>query len=174
MQCVKTGTDLVFLPLFQGLSLIELLLYNSLIFSSLQDLIRDCWEQDPRYRPPFSSILKRLNLVIIDCALEDQNANMFWKMNFPQQHEVSWTQFSNQLSQFLGIDWKDNDPSEANYMNLVFSCLKFLIVSKEASLSGEVVSIERFGQIVSWFGPIDDRNRVNFLHKVDIYWLMIS
>jgi len=55
----------------------------SVNYSSLKELIDDCLHPIPTQRPPFKSIIKRLDLVSIDVAINhDKQANIFWKKEF--------------------------------------------------------------------------------------------
>lgn len=175
MPYATMDTDLKFLIQFPGMHVHVFLRHFKLTHDSLQDLIYDCWEADPRFRPPFSSILKRLNLVIIDCTLEDRIANMFWKTYFQQHHEVKWDQFVNKFGEFLNITKKSDVPLfdllKVNHplistkdLGLLFDCLKAILT--DDSGQEETVSIERFGRVINWFGPMSDDERHHILYKV--------
>ncbi len=52
-------------------------------FDRLKALIEDCWSADETARPSFSTIVKRIDTILIDIAVVDVQANIFWKKYFP-------------------------------------------------------------------------------------------
>ena len=70
---------------------------------SLRYLIERCWNQDPSSRPTFSEIVSRLQMIIIDCAIEDPIGRQFWKETWPDKDSVPWTEFLNQFCRILQV-----------------------------------------------------------------------
>lgn len=149
--------------------------------SSLSDLIQDCWEADPKRRPPFVSIIKRLEQVIIDCAIRDPHANLFWKERFLSKDDVPWPQFINLFGEFIGLTTPGSLPivhlMSINHIKLRettipldLRCFKAVLLPTSSNSSSFIdsddaeVNIERFGQVCDWFGPI--KSNISILERV--------
>jgi len=122
---------------------------------SLSYLIQKCWHAKPEERPSFKEVVFRLDEILVDCYLQhgegrkwiDEGRN-FWKDHFliakqSLNEAVPWRDFVMVLSDILQSPVAD------------FERLKILLATKpEGSLHDElVVSLERFSQILQWFGP---------------------
>lgn len=149
---------------------------------ALQELIKDCWDANPNRRPPFQSIVKRLDHIMVDCAIRDPLANKFWKDTFLASggEQVKWKEFCNSFATFLGL----TVAGSLNVLDLItlnhhkikdttipldIRCLHAIMVQKDshqpppavgaASTSStlpndDMVSMEHFGKMMDWFGPI--------------------
>jgi hypothetical protein len=84
-------------PFFQSLFPVIKLL------GSLKSLVEDCWSDTPQKRPPFKAILKRLEAVIVDSAILDQSANIFWRKSFKDQPFVNWTEFLDVIAMEIAL-----------------------------------------------------------------------
>eukprot|EP01132_Coremiostelium_polycephalum_P000471 gene471-597_t len=109
---------------------------------SLANLIQRCWDHDPSNRPAFSEISNRLNEVLIDIALSNNQSSIFWKINFITPDEVKWSDFLVKLCQSVGIE---------NISNFKLLSKLFVSVDYDEENSG-VVSIEKFALLSNWFG----------------------
>lgn len=49
---------------------------------SLRHLIEDCWQKDPLLRPRFTEIIRRLDIIMIKCLVNDKKGYRFWKSEF--------------------------------------------------------------------------------------------
>jgi serine/threonine protein kinase len=123
---------------------------------SLAYLIQKCWSPKSVDRPSFKEIVFRLDEIIVDCYLPNaegrqhvEEARKFWKENFlvttqSIRESIPWREFSKILSNETNLPISD------------FQNLQQILASKlEGSRSNDdfVVTIERFGKIVQWFGP---------------------
>jgi serine/threonine protein kinase len=149
--------------------------------SGLKMLIQDCWNANAEMRPSFSGIVKRLDNIIVDIAILDPQGNQFWKKSFLTQDNVRWTVFVDEFAKLLNLtsflsptepkailqspisDLLQNVPRVFAGTNIEVNlrCLKFLLVEKPKVTSGvtldneeEIVTVERFGDILNWFGPL--------------------
>lgn len=130
---------------------------------SLGKLIEDCWQHSPSDRPSFEEITNRLDYILIDIAIPDLIGRMFWKEFFLRKEEVSFNEeFFPAFVKYFNLIEIDpellNEPSKDEYI-LCLKCLKYLLVKKSrnrAEKSTEVVNLETFGNILSYFGPLDD------------------
>lgn len=176
----------------------------------LQDLIKDCLDANPNRRPPFQSIVKRLDSAIIDYAIRDPLANKFWKDTFLTSggDTVKWKEFCNSFATFLGL----TVPGSLNILDLIsinhhkikdttipldIRCLHAILVqstsevaqhnlvataapsagssAKPASATAardptssndDMVSMEQFGKMMDWFGPIRKDARALILSRI--------
>jgi len=47
--------------------------------------------------------VKRLDLVVVDCAIRDPHANIFWKERFLGLEEARWKEFINLFGEYIGL-----------------------------------------------------------------------
>jgi len=116
---------------------------------SLKNLMERCWHPDTSKRPPFTEILLILDSVLLDCLFDDPIANKFWRDNFLGFDHILWTDFANKFAALLKIQ---HNPKELNFL-----CLKKILATpnKEPNpKEPDVVTLEKFSHIISWFGPI--------------------
>eukprot|EP01125_Pyxidicula_operculata_P000455 TRINITY_DN10484_c0_g1_i1.p1 TRINITY_DN10484_c0_g1~~TRINITY_DN10484_c0_g1_i1.p1 ORF type:complete len:491 (+),score=105.96 TRINITY_DN10484_c0_g1_i1:110-1582(+) len=125
---------------------------------SLKILIQRCWHPDPNKRPAFDQIISLLDNVLVDVAVKDVWGRKLWKDNFVNLDEVPWKQFSGVLRKFLRIpDDSKLKPEEVETVDLNFRCLKAILVENpRLNLHHDHVSLEYWGKILEWFGPIGD------------------
>eukprot|EP01100_Stratorugosa_tubuloviscum_P013585 TRINITY_DN689_c0_g4_i1.p1 TRINITY_DN689_c0_g4~~TRINITY_DN689_c0_g4_i1.p1 ORF type:complete len:545 (-),score=233.18 TRINITY_DN689_c0_g4_i1:14-1648(-) len=71
--------------------------------SDLLRLITDCWQSKVSKRPSFEEIVNRLNNIILEAAIPDNNLRQFWQTHFNFQSDVKWEQFLQALSKQFGI-----------------------------------------------------------------------
>eukprot|EP01114_Cavostelium_apophysatum_P020971 TRINITY_DN7184_c0_g1_i2.p1 TRINITY_DN7184_c0_g1~~TRINITY_DN7184_c0_g1_i2.p1 ORF type:complete len:727 (-),score=197.56 TRINITY_DN7184_c0_g1_i2:30-2210(-) len=119
---------------------------------SLRHLILSCWKAEPAARPNFLNIIQQLDEAIAEVAISDAEGKELWKRAFSQNSElvteVPWTAFLQTISMRLHMS-----------PNLkIFQGLRALLV-KEGS--GDVVTIEEFGNVLKWFGPMDAQSAEN-------------
>jgi len=143
----------------------------------LKDLIVRCWHPNPSVRPSMGDIVSRLDHIIVDYAIEDQLGRAFWKHNFLRKETVAWTDFLNAFSRFLDLIPATHKQFPMTYLlqnfpmlfqnsavELEIRCLKAILaeesktqgIATTATDSDEslVVNIEKFGNILKWFGPL--------------------
>lgn len=128
----------------------------------LAQLMEQCWHPDPHTRPSFASILQShvLDEVIIDEVISKHNdvARTFWKAKIAKVEDVAgrirkiekclsvpWGVFLKKLASFCGLC---QDVKEIKH-KVKIRALRLLLV---ANKMGEV-TIERFAEILEWFGP---------------------
>jgi serine/threonine protein kinase len=140
----------------------------------LKNLIERCWAAEPNDRPSFSDILKELDIILINVAIQDTYGRLFWTQKFLNSDrlaEAPWNKFAIELLQFLGIPIPDPlDHKNQTVVNL--KCLRALLVRKhktsELVKPPETVNIHDFGRLLNWFGPIasPDQYGHTFLDKI--------
>jgi len=131
---------------------------------SLRALIEDCWTAVPADRPSFKTIISRLEQIIVDVAIKDRLGRLFWKNHFLGKEEVRWGAFAKAFDDFLALpDDDDLSPADAARVNLNLKCLKAILVEKQLkgpgsrqSMEGLSVSLENFGDLLEWVGPVTD------------------
>jgi len=128
---------------------------------SLKRLIDQCWVGDPSQRPSFKQIIEQLDNIIVDVALQDAFGRLFWKKNFLPKEEISWEEFVTAFGKMLNlpeVDLSLLDKPSRNTLVLNFKCLKALLAEKPKTMTdkpqSEIATLENFGRILNWFGPI--------------------
>jgi len=132
---------------------------------SLKKLVQKCWVGPPEDRPSFKTIISELDKIIVDAAVSDEFGRSFWKQYFMAkelQDEVPWDEFAREFCEFLGLEGVNFDLMHCASLDptiLGLKCLKSVLASPKNSFSDkseEVVTLEKFGKILQWFGPIGD------------------
>src|SRR5690606_36861175 len=118
----------------------------------LKSLIERCWAAEPNDRPSFADILKELDIILINVAIQDTYGRLFWTQKFltsDKLTEAPWNKFAIDMLQFLGIPIPDPmNNKDSTVVNL--KCLRALLVRKQKGGSDlvkpqETVNIHDFG-----------------------------
>jgi len=153
-----------------------------------KELLDRCWHQDPALRPNFDEMLRSnvFDEVIIDHAISELNhrGRHFWKMVFPGKWEIPWAVFIKAITQFCRWPVAGGPRSGANAASSLTTddietrtkCLKAMLRADGSGTSKDVVTIENFGQMLDWFGPLEHNllERVYQLVKQDYFWGFLS
>jgi hypothetical protein len=133
---------------------------------SLRKLITSCWAGNPSLRPSFPTIVDALENILIECAIEDEVARSIWKNYFFRKESVSWVdEFVPIVAQFMGNRFTDPAKNEQAYYDeidrlittLEWQCLQKILPEKKDS-QDLAVNLEKFGQVLHWFGPFKDKD----------------
>lgn len=118
---------------------------------SLQKLMTECWDANPKKRPDITDVVKRIDEIVIEYAIEDPNGRALWKKYFSRKDQVSWkNEFLPVLAKWIGVPV----PQEGTAAFRPFECLKAVLADK-AKDQQFVVDVEKFGRILNWFGPLE-------------------
>jgi len=156
----------------------------------LRELINRCWHPNPTVRPSFSEIVSRIDTIIVDLAIEDPMGRKFWKEFFLAKDTVPWNDFLNAISKVLKLlpPQHSNLPMsyvlthspdvirECHLLDIDIKCLK-AVVAEESTKSHDrhtheheenlVVSNQKFGDILKWFGSLlSAPKEPNLLQKI--------
>jgi len=125
---------------------------------SLRKLIEQCWSPLPEQRPTFLQLISQLDECILEIAISDKEARRMWKRHFTEANqlkcEIPWDAFLGALSLTLRMS-----PGLK-----IFQGIKMMILKNDSN----IVSIEEFGNIMKWFGPMMDPNEIenNFVYRM--------
>lgn len=117
--------------------------------SSIRDLLAECWHKDPAQRPPFTKIVEKIDDILIECAIDDEEGRDFWKQKLPGKEYVAFDEF---LPMFL--EHTNLPMPETTHLD----CLKMLAVTQykdNIMQPFDVVRICDFGRLLENFGPIN-------------------
>lgn len=119
--------------------------------SSIIEMIQNCWNMSPLARPSFGQIIEKYPNLLIDSVISDPQVKRFWTNYFDKHEMVLWEDFVSRFAEaFLN---EPLDPSSPQY-----KCFKLLLAKKSTDSTlkraPEYVSVEDFGNLISWFGPI--------------------
>jgi len=124
-------------------------------------LMTRSWDKNPRSRPSFEELIPMLDKAIVDVTIDDQNGQSLWLKQFGGSEQVNWNQFFPKFSSFMG----DQEPNE---LSVESRCLKELIASagdKNQVQPDFIVTMEKFGQVVDSFGPLET-GKPDFLNRI--------
>jgi len=134
----------------------------------LKDLITRCWAPNPADRPTFSEIVQKLDHIMIDVAIEDPLGRQFWRENFFTKDPVPWNDFLNAFSKLLRL-LPQNANMPLSYVlshareiikdttvEIDIKCLKAILADEQGNNDESIVSLEKFGNILRWFGPLNN------------------
>jgi len=115
---------------------------------------------------------------MIDCAIEDEGGRTLWKTHFNRRDQLLWREdFAPVLAQFLDIHLPDPGKGEQHFFKALdatldtpeWRCLHALLAEKTKD-GDVVVSLEKFGQVLNWFGPLKDSSGqkliLNIIRKI--------
>eukprot|EP01117_Protostelium_nocturnum_P002786 TRINITY_DN13709_c0_g1_i1.p1 TRINITY_DN13709_c0_g1~~TRINITY_DN13709_c0_g1_i1.p1 ORF type:complete len:561 (+),score=199.63 TRINITY_DN13709_c0_g1_i1:207-1889(+) len=121
--------------------------------TTLKQLIEACWQPDASQRPSFLSLINLLETSILECAINDSEARHWWQKCFSQNNtlrtDVPWESFLMHLSTHLRVASNQK----------IFQGLRSMLVKNDRDL----VHIEDFGNLLKWFGPLEEGQDKNFL-----------
>lgn len=130
---------------------------------SLRRLIERCWDKDPARRPTFREIVVALEHIIVEAAIVDSRGREFWKRYFLTENTVPWDNFVDSFCDWFKIPTRATvEKGTIPHLNL--KCLKAILadVPKTEGHGAQgvdpdhVVSLEKFGRILDYFGPLQD------------------
>jgi len=122
----------------------------------VKDLVKRLWSQDPASRPDFETIIYGLNSCMLEVTLIYPEARDFWKFYFDGKTEVNFNNFSQNLFEHLSVN-----PDDEKKMK----CLDVILTKDDPS---RFVTLERFGYILKWFGPLSfgESNIIDKIHSI--------
>jgi len=128
-------------------------------------LLKTCWSPDAKLRPSFSAVVKELDEIILEVAISDPVGRKLWRDNFFGEQIVDWSSLSRVIGDYVVVD-KNIDKKK---LSMQYYALFLLLVTNNSktigSRVGDRATIERFGQILDWFGPIDSQQ--GMLNKIE-------
>jgi len=134
----------------------------------LAKLITLGWAKNPHARPSFGTILTELDKLLIEIAIEDEIGRKMWRKYFNGKLEVTWGEFVVALFKTLHILEPPNPKSTK------VEALRSVLDEENKGISGtdSVISIQNFGKVLSYFGPLKQDNTSrkqdeSFLNRID-------
>lgn len=116
---------------------------------SIRELMELCWHKDPEARPDFAKIITILNDIVVEVAVRDAVGAEFWRTHFAGKEFVPFDTFIHEFANAIdGSKPLSNEDLEM---------LKLLLgnIHDDGILAPElVVTIESFGNILDYFGPM--------------------
>lgn len=137
----------------------------------LKRLIEDCWNGDPRKRPLFPEILERIDDIVIDMLVPEEEGRALWKKmkntELLGEHYpffVAWSTFCDELFRLLDIP-------ETKHVTMMqdrgYRCLRVILADEHRDLTSSVekkemkVTCEKFGRLLECFGSlVDDKGNI--------------
>eukprot|EP01127_Copromyxa_protea_P014389 TRINITY_DN3999_c0_g1_i4.p1 TRINITY_DN3999_c0_g1~~TRINITY_DN3999_c0_g1_i4.p1 ORF type:complete len:416 (-),score=42.13 TRINITY_DN3999_c0_g1_i4:33-1280(-) len=129
------------------------------IHPELSILMQECWQAEPTCRPSFTSLIPRLNNIIVATAIKDPRGSALWRHNWNSMSSVPWLVFVSVFYSFLGEPLPHDKEK-----NIKYRCLQAILATQPAEGRLEV-TMERFGHLLGWFGPLD-RGFLDTLRKI--------
>jgi len=60
---------------------------------SIKKLLEECWHRNPEVRPSFEDIIKKIDEILIECAIKDPAGCEFWKQEFAGKEYAAFDKF---------------------------------------------------------------------------------
>lgn len=151
-----------------------------------KDLLNKSWHLDPSMRISFDEMLKSnvFDEIIIEQSISEVNhrGRHFWKLVFPGKYEIPWGVFLKAITQFCrwpvagGPRTTSGSSISVEEIETREKCLKAMLKADSSALSKDIVTIENFGQMLDWFGPLEHNllDRVYELVRQDYFWGFLS
>jgi serine/threonine protein kinase len=121
---------------------------------SLARLMELCWDPDSEKRPSFAEVIPMLDVVIVDVTVSDEVGRKFWKRSFLGKEAVPWDEFSLTFAEYLNLPVPDLG-------DVQWKALHAIVAEPDDDKTRidppMVVNLERFGKVLSWFGPLEPR-----------------
>jgi len=115
----------------------------------LVKLVESCWDPDPIIRPSFGSMIGPLSSYFYTNILNDDDAVQMWSESFPDKDVVPLDDFYKALWKI--VTQRDSIPLENEPEFVKQKCLEAVL---KISDKKDTISIERFGQLLHWYGPL--------------------
>ena len=112
-------------------------------------------------------VIDELDDILVDVAVSDEVGNKFWRLHLSGEAEVDWETFAERLSKFMGWNFSALDRDQ----NEKIRYLRFILGTRQKGAAKDSpptkVSLEKFGQLLTWFGPMDKAGRwLENIHNV--------
>jgi len=127
----------------------------------------ECWAPAPTARPAFADVNEKLDEVLVDAAINDEQGRDFWKKNFLKHRFVSWEDFSKALYKYVGAMVPIDDAADPKKKKggtqvnvnvgadvLRMRCAREAFALLDSSKERNQVEIQHFGRVIDWFGPL--------------------
>jgi len=116
---------------------------------SLKSILEECWAAKAESRPSFESIIDKLNNAMVEATISnDTVAAAMWKKNWHGEIQTTWPKFSTVLYKELGEALVRDRERNINY-----KCIQKILSEGPQ----ELVTLERFGLFLKWFGPLNGK-----------------
>jgi hypothetical protein len=112
------------------------------------NIISDCWKDSAKLRPRFDALIPRVREAVIEVTIDDKLGQALWKNHYLGQNVANWDKFVLEFYKTAGEAISRDRENDSKY-----KCLKE-ILTHQSQEGTHLVSIERFGLFLSWFGPM--------------------
>jgi len=127
-------------------------------------IISDCWKDEAKARPRFDALISRVKDAIIDVTIDDKIGRNMWKLHYQGMHEVSWDTFVIEFYKASGEPISRDRESDPKYRLLK------QILSHQSTENTFLVSLERFGLFLKWFGPMGPQCLSAMVQTMQMPW----
>jgi len=129
---------------------------------AIATVIENSWEFDPTKRPSFTQIIDILTSTLLSSVLKDNDAIQMWKQNFSDKDNVPLNEFYEALWQRV-LEKPCPKPEEDDTQ---LKCIEAIV--KGNTTKPETISLERFGLLLHWYGPLCPiGSKPNMLCKIE-------
>jgi len=119
---------------------------------SVKSLLEISWHKDPEARPDFVQIIAYLNDILTEVAIRDPVGADFWRTHFAGKEFVPFDTFIHEFVNAVegSKPFSEDDDKDKELLKLLMGSMH-----DDGILSPElVVTIEAFGNILDYFGPM--------------------
>jgi serine/threonine protein kinase len=130
----------------------------------IKDIIVKTWDNDPDVRFACPDIIVKLEDALLHASIYDNAGVNMWKQYFEGKRDVTFKSFEQVLYNIVGEQYPHNP--EFDDKN---KCLRAILAIEKDDQS-DVVTIERFGTFLDWFGPLDNKILERLLNAMKEDW----
>eukprot|EP01123_Difflugia_compressa_P016234 TRINITY_DN989_c1_g1_i1.p1 TRINITY_DN989_c1_g1~~TRINITY_DN989_c1_g1_i1.p1 ORF type:complete len:607 (-),score=129.29 TRINITY_DN989_c1_g1_i1:50-1618(-) len=130
---------------------------------TITSVIENAWDMDPSSRPSFTQIIDILTSTLLTSVLKDPDAIQMWKSFFPDKETVPLDQFYYAMWQTL---YRKNPPKPEED-DTKLKCLDAVV--RPVGQKIETISVDRFGLLLYWYGPLHPTTgkHMDMLEKIE-------
>jgi len=122
---------------------------------TLKNLLKRCWSDKQEERPSFSEMLyeNEFDKIILETTISPFNEKgmEFWKKHYQGQWTVHFSKFVIDFLKEIGLPKSQTEINDDERL----LPLKEVLAIEDNKPNTEWISIENFGNMLEWFGPLD-------------------
>jgi len=141
---------------------------NKNLTNEIKSFLNQMWHEKPHKRPDFVNIMSDIKQLIIDTCLHEDAARNFWINSFDDKLDVKFQNFLESFKTYFKLTEQNIflDFFDEKDIELQSSCLEEILCNDKEH---KLISINQFGAIVEWYGPLKISKDDNLLKRILLF-----